>query len=342
MRISQMGIAAIELIQIVAHWSEAVKNPEEMIVFCTDRLAIPRSTLQQLDHAIIERARSIERFPLSTAVRPGSARYGGLDTGDRCWFSSREVDSPLVKRVNYAEQIALGRVKARAVELFHQLALSCLFIDARPAAEEAREITWAIHGLLEYPAALLNLPEAETSVVTFGPGGLVWDGKAGVWRGLKAAVVEFALKEGQGVRHKLGKTQEGKYFPVIQCNRDETIAGVVQELLTPKEGILHVVEGKVRQDPLLRLPMVGPGSPVAAELLGSHFLTGSKKEVKKESDEQHYVDKVENHYLLSGGYARLAEQIGGKSRALPFSFERLSSRDVAAEPRIRRTRYAAV
>lgn len=344
MRISQMGIAAIALVQIVAHWKEAVANPDEMIVFCTDRLAIPRSTLQQLDHAIIERARTLERFSLGTTFNPASVRFGGLDTGDRCWFTSREVDSPLVKRVNYAEQIALGRVKTRAVELFHKLSLSCLFIDARPAAEEAREITWALHGLLEYPAACLHFKGAETARITFGSGDLVWDGEAGLWRGLKAAVVEFALREGEGVRHKLGKTQEGKLFPVIQCNRDETIAGVVQELLTPKEGIVHVIDGKARQDPLLRLPQVGLGAPVAAELLGSHFLTGSKKEVK-DSGEQHYVDNCENHFLLSAGYARLAESVGAAHRVAKFAYQAVGKgrdHEAEADRPARRNRYSAV
>jgi hypothetical protein len=341
MRISQMGIAAIELVQIVAHWKEAVTDPDEMIVFCTDRLAIPRSSLQQLDHAIIDRSRNLERFTLSAATKPGSIRFAGLDTGDRCWFTAREVDSPSVKRVSYAEQIALGRVKARAIELFHKLSLSCIFIDARPAAEEAREITWAVHGLSDYPDELKWKKEYETQVVSFGSAGLVWDGEKKLWRGLRGAVVEFALKEGQGVQHKLGKNQEGKMFPIIQCNRDETIAGVVQELLTPKEGIVQVIEGKVRQEPLLRLPKIGPGAPVAAELLGAHFLTGSKKEVKKDSDEQHYVDKVENHYLLAAAYARLAEQIGGTAHARPFSFQTVNIRS-RMSGRISRGRTALV
>ncbi|WP_342751062.1 hypothetical protein OH491_13575 [Termitidicoccus mucosus] len=331
MRVSQFGIDAIDLAQIVAHWRDAVADPEQMIVFCCDRQAMPRSTLQQLDQAIIERARSVSRFTLSQTPDAAAVRFGGLDTGDRCWFTCREVRDPLDVRLRYAEQIALGRVKARAIELFHRMGLSCLFIDARPAADEARHITWALHELLEYKWPTIADPEK--AYIQF-PGGLAWDGPNSKWKGLRAAVVEFALKDGQGVRHKLGITQEGKFYPVIQCNRDESIQAIINELLTIKEGLVHVVNGKTREEPILRLPEVVTGSPPAAEILGRHFLTGSKKERNEKTGEEHFVDKVENHYLLSATYARLAETIGGSAKAAPFAFEAVSGRELVAEPAI--------
>lgn len=325
MRVSQLGIAAIDLVQIVNHWRDAVADPEQMIVFCCDRLAMPRSTLQQLDQKIIERARTIERFPLGLSAGENvTARFGGLDAGDRCWFTCRDAAGPLVRRVQYAEQISLGRVKTRAVELFHLLKLDCLFIDARPAADEARNITWAIHGLLDY--AWPTIPEPEKAYIQF-PNGLAWDGTTGKWKGLRAAVVEFALKSGQGVRHKLGITQDGEFFPVIQCNRDESIQGVVNELLTAEEGLVHVVEGKLRTEPILRLPVVTTGSAPAADVLGRHFLAGSKKERNERTGEENFIDKVENHYLLTAAYARLAETVGGNSTAQPFRYERLNTAD---------------
>src|SRR5690606_10458760 len=111
MRVSQLGIDAIELVQIVAHWRDAVADPEPMIVFCCDRLGMPRSTLQQLDQKVIERARTTERFFLAQGAGEGvTARFGGLDTGDRCWFTVRDVAGPQARRMQYAEQIALGRV----------------------------------------------------------------------------------------------------------------------------------------------------------------------------------------------------------------------------------------
>ena len=199
------------------------------------------------------------------------------------------------------------------VDLFFRLKLSCLFIDARPAAEEARHIAWAAHGLLEY--AWPKVPDPEKAYMQF-PGGLAWDGPAQKWRGLKAAVVEFALKEGQGVRHKLGKTQEGAFYPVIQCHREESIQYLINELLTLEEGLVHVVKGKPRTEPILRLPTAGLGAPPASEILGQHFLAGSKKETTPKGEER-FVDKVENHYLLSAAYARLAESIGGAAQAGP-------------------------
>ncbi|QYM80278.1 hypothetical protein K0B96_06595 [Horticoccus luteus] len=320
MRVSQFGIEAIDLVQIVAHWRDAVADPEQMIVFACDRQAMPRSTLQQLDQAILDRARTTERFPLSLAGLGEAPCYGGLDTGDRCWFTVRESASPVVKRLRYAEQIALGRVKARAVELFHRCHLSCLFIDARPAAQEARHITWAVHNLLDY--AWPKIDEPEKAYIQF-PGDLAWDGPSGKWKGLRAAVVEFALKDGQGVRHKLGITQEGKFYPIIQCNRDESIQGVINELLTIKEGLVHVVDGKSRELPILRLPFTGTGAAPAAELLSQHFLAGSKKDRHETTAEEHFVDKIENHYLLSATYARLAESIGCSAIAAPFVYERV-------------------
>lgn len=325
MRVSQMGIGAIELVQIVAHWRDAVTDPEQMIVFCTDRLAIPKSTLQQLDQAIIERARSVKPFRLSQAPTAGFPRFGGLDTGDRCWFTSREVESPFVKRINYAEQIALGNVKARAVDLYHRLGLSCIFIDARPAAEEARHITWAIHGLLDYTWPKIAEPEKQR--IAFG-NDLVWDGPNVKWLGLRAAVVEFALREGQGIRHKLGVTQEGKFYPVIQCNRDESIQGVIHDLLTPKEGIVQVINGVKREVPSLLLPLKEAGAPVAVEMLGNHFLTGSKRERNKDGGSESYVDHVENHFLLGATYARLAEMLGGSAtKAAPVAYQSVQQSD---------------
>lgn len=334
MRVSQFGIGAIALVQIVAAWRDAVADPLQMIAFNCDRRAMPASTLQQLDQAILNRAREVVSFPLSQHPTPGTVRYGGLDTGDRCWFTAREIHGAADRRVTYAEQIALGSVKARAVELFERMELSCLFIDARPAADEARHITWAVHGLLDYTWPKLKEPEA--AKIDF-PGGLVWDGPNQRWLGLRASVVEFALKEGQGIKHKLGVTQEGRFYPIIQVNRDESIQGVVNELLTIKESYVHVVEGKARDLPMLRLPEVATGSPPAAEILARHFLAGSKKERNENTGAENFVDKCENHYLLAATYARLAENIGGVAVVTRTETERIPRGGEESEGSLRET-----
>jgi hypothetical protein len=93
-RISQLLVAAISLKQIVSDWCHnAVKDPDAMKTFSVDRLGLPRSATQQIDQKILDRARSSEVFDLSLTPRPGTVRYAGLDTGDRCWLTVREVEA---------------------------------------------------------------------------------------------------------------------------------------------------------------------------------------------------------------------------------------------------------
>ena len=56
-RLSQLLIPAIDLEQIVAAWQLAIRDPAHMTVFCTDRLALPKSTTQTLTPAVLEAAR---------------------------------------------------------------------------------------------------------------------------------------------------------------------------------------------------------------------------------------------------------------------------------------------
>lgn len=68
------------------------------------------------------------------------------------------------------------------------------------------------------------------------PRELVWNGPRQRWDGLRCAVVEFNKKEGGGITQKLGRDPQAQgecYFPVIQCNRFESIDRVVREFLTP-------------------------------------------------------------------------------------------------------------
>ena len=90
-RISQLAIAAIDLSQIVARFQSAVADPEDMVVFRCDVLALPQSTSQALTPAILDRARSVEIFDLPPRAREGSVAFGGLDMGDRCWLFARET-----------------------------------------------------------------------------------------------------------------------------------------------------------------------------------------------------------------------------------------------------------
>lgn len=87
-----------------------------------------------------------------------------------------------------------------------------------------------------------------------------------------------------------------------------------------------MVDGRAREVPILRLPEVVPGAAPAAEVLARHFLAGSKKVRDEKTNEEHFVDKCENHYLLSAAYARLAETIGAGVVSAPFAYERVLRR----------------
>jgi hypothetical protein len=119
-RLSQLLIPAIDLTQIVAAWQLAIRDPEHMTVFCTDRLALPKSTTQSLtphdlqaargDYNLELRTKNLERGADSNAARSSFSvlssaflRFGGLDMGDQCWFVARAVDAApphLARRLN--------------------------------------------------------------------------------------------------------------------------------------------------------------------------------------------------------------------------------------------------
>ena len=324
-RISQIGIAAIELNQIVADWrSNAVKDPECMAAFCCDRLAMPKSTSQALTPRVLERARALERFSLSLdgvavskafgtpATSGAPARYAGLDMGDRCWFVAREVESPLVKRVIWLEQLSAEKIRSRVPALFQTLGLTCLFVDAGPLRDTSRDLCLILNGLVEFQPP--RVADPDRAFIAF-PGGLVWDGPNVRWRGLRAAAVEFTLKDSQGVKHKLGITQDGRYYPLIQCHRDETIQRVVNEFLTAEEGVIDVRDGRLRTEPLMRLPRREPGAPAILEVFDRHLLTGSRKERDEKGKANSFVDHCENHFLLADAYSALAENVASQRPA---------------------------
>lgn len=302
-RISQLDIPAIELVQIVADWcNNATRDPEAMIAFFCDRLGIPKNTNQELTPDIVSRSQKVEDVLFSLA--PSSfPMFGGLDMGDRCWFTAREVESWDKKRLRWAEQISSGQAITRVPLLVQMLGIQCLFIDLRPEANLARKLCFILNGIEGWKAPLTDDPEK--SRIEF-PGGLVWDGRTQEWSGLRCAVVEFSLKDTQGVRQRLGKTDDGFFYPLIQCNRNMAIQGAVDEFLTPTEGVIesNAKTRAVRMEPSMRIPALAPGAPKALQTFIDHILVGSQKD--KAGD---FVDKVENHFLLSDAYSRLAERI---------------------------------
>ena len=308
-RYPQICFEAMSVHQCVSRWQDAVRDPEMMVVFRCEVLADPSNTNQSITPQIIERSRSVEPFDMS--LRAEHPVFAGVDTGDRCWFTAMEDVSATRQRMIWAERISGDNLLARTVSLANTLNVSCLFVDAGPLRDTARAIVYALNGLDEEPIAQID--KAESAYIRFRSG-LVWNGPAGRWENLKAATVEFTQKPGSGVKHKLGKTDEGKLYPVIQASRDDSISGVINDLLTAEDGVVEVLDGKLRTEPKLLLPRKQPGAPIAVEDLANHILAGSKRE-----QDGSFVDKCENHYLLSAGYGRLARMVGGRAISQPFS-----------------------
>ncbi|MFM2241532.1 MAG: hypothetical protein RLZ97_387 [Verrucomicrobiota bacterium] len=305
-RVAQVAVAAISLSQPVSRWQDAVRDPESMEVFYCDVLALPKNSSQALTPEIITRARSIEQpFDLRLSLKPGCKSFAGVDTGNRCWFFAREVESEWVKRSLWAEQIPLGDLVRRVVHLARTLDVGCLMVDAHPAVDQARAIAYALNNLedIQWP----EIKDPDKTRIVF-PGGLTWDGPNSRWENLRAAVVQFTKGSGSGTTQKIGKEEEGgrtKYYPIIQVSRFDLINRAVNEFLGPKEQVSRVRDGKVVEEPVMRLCQKVPGSPAIVETLEAHLVTGSEKDAKGD-----FVDECENHLLLADGYSALAEHLG--------------------------------
>lgn len=317
-RISQFGIPAIDVSQIVAEWGRAVMDPEAMVTFLCDRKAMPESTAQKLNSNILDRARAVEEFTARPKLAEKCVGYGGLDTGRRCWFAAREVMAPDRKRLIHVEQIALGNLVDRVATLFHLMELQTLFIDQAPATDEARTLALKLNGLdqLEHWPAV---PSDKSGSISL-PSGLRWNGSTQCWENLRCAVVAFTKRKlGAGISHNFDIFEKGDqtmFVPLIEANRFETIDRVVREFLTPAENVSDVIfvpgqKPSIRLDPAMRLPRKGRGAPVILETLDEHFIVGSEREELADGSLGDYVDGCENHFLLADAYSGLAELEGG-------------------------------
>jgi len=132
-RLSQLLFPDIDLAQIVATWQLAIRDPAQMNVFCTDRLALPKSSAQTLtphdlaaargdyqlgnielrtknlepeDRAKVKVEREKEKVgeaQTTASITSASSSfdalsstfvcYGGLDLGDQCWFVARAIEN---------------------------------------------------------------------------------------------------------------------------------------------------------------------------------------------------------------------------------------------------------
>jgi Phage terminase large subunit (GpA) len=340
-RLSQLLIPAIGLEQIVAAWQHAVRDPDHMTVFCTDRLALPKSTTQTLTPGVLEQARGDYTLEVRSGERvrpspfslhtPSFARYAGLDMGDQCWFVARAVDvrPPHNVRLLWIEPIAAERVRTRVPELFRELDLTALCVDAGPLRDLSRDLVFTLNeavaraGSARVGAAAPISPSAEAEMLrsashprwaSAGYPATAWHDASQKWRHVRAMAVEFTQREGAGLRQKRAETQEGRVYPLLAANRDETIERVVRELLPPGVGdprLLENPDGTAAQIPTQRfsLPTATDATRNVLDLYERHLLSGARQERSSDGKALRYLDKCENHFLLATAYAALAELI---------------------------------
>jgi hypothetical protein len=220
-------------------------------------------------------------------------------------------------RLLWVEPIAAERVRARVPELFRTLGLRALCVDAGPLRDLARDLVFELNGLASrsavaagrWPAGSVgttsSVPAAQRAAATFHE-------STQRWRNVRAMAVEFTQREGMGLRHKFAQTQEGRAYPLLAANRDETIDRVVQELLPPGVGDPRLVEnpdGTAAQVPTQRffLPAKTDATREVLDLYERHLLSGARRE--RDGKAMRYLDKCENHFLLATAYAALAELI---------------------------------
>jgi hypothetical protein len=349
-RISQLLIPDIDLAQIVAAWQLAIRDPAHMTVFCTDRLALPKSTEQGLDPAALEQARGSYELgereekgerekggrddSSALSSSPFSLAFGGLDLGDQCWFVARAVESraPHQARLLWIEPIAAERVRTRVPELFRQLGLSVLCVDAGPLRDLARDLAFLLNDLDEEAVPSSSDPARNISFTRNGATlPLRWQAAEERWQNVRCAPVEFTQREGQGLRHKLARTQDGRLYPLLAAHRDESIQRVITELLPPTEArprLRDLADGTAEQVavPRFLLPLRTEASREALNLYERHLLAGARQERTADGKTLRYLDRCENHYLLATAYAALAELLmpaRGESRTVVPEFRAL-------------------
>jgi len=296
-----------------------------------------------------------ERAGLRLGLRLGaekSVRFAGMDLGPRCWFWCDEVRGPLVSACLWAELIASGNAPARVPILMQALGIQCLLLDAGGEPDLTKRLVLALNGLENYQPPLVPKNDLlKMRLYNLGGAGILpagaalsWDGERAQWRGLRAAAVLFVAGEAKGLEQTIGFTAEGRIYPLIKCNRAESIQTAVNDFLTPAEGVIEMlregrgsrVEGgtaSARDRPTAvppldtrpstlralrraRLPQTYIGPGVSQAVLDGHLLN-LRKERNPRTGAEEWIDGVENHLGLAKTYARLAQTLAQTNRAPP-------------------------
>jgi len=348
-RISQMACSAIPWRDLVASWFAALAdpNPGALAAWHCDRRGIPHAGAEQpISPAILSRARacSLDAEPLQDGEEPPpqydmtlgplntySPRVAGFDTGPRCWLTVNEVVNPFVSALVWAEMIPSGAAFARLLELHQARAFGCIFLDAGGEPDLTKRVVLALNGLDTWTPPNMPANELRKATLSNIGAGLSWDGSKGIWRGIHAAAVAFSLRDAGGIQQDIGFTQDGHIYPLIKCNRAESIEGFVNSFLTPKEGVIQQIPSpdggaaRLRLLPRQRLPRAAIGPGVTDSLLDTHL--ENLRRVRNADGSQDWADGVENHLGLAGVYMRLAEvcldtnarRKGNTRKVCPFS-----------------------
>ena len=337
-RISQMSIPAIEWRDIVAAWFAALNdpNPEALAAWHCDRRAIPHAGASQpitpatisltTSLGLAEKPEDVEstksysmsltnlRLSSPDAAKSAPRRFAGMDMGPRCWLWINEVQSPLVSACAWAEMVPSGRAAERCAALLAAGAFDCIFLDAGGEPELTKQIVMTLNGLADWRPPAMTPSELQGASFSW-PNGLAWNPNVAQWRGLKAAAVEFSLRDAGGLQQNIGRTQEGRIYPLVKSNRAESIQGFVNDFLGPDEGVIQQVEKfGLRRLPRQRLPSNAIGSGVSGTMLATH-LQNLRKVRPANGGQEDWADGVENHLGLAGCYARLAAMVATNTRA---------------------------
>lgn len=324
LRVSQFTISAISLQEIVGSWFAAMADPsgEAMQAFYCDRVGIPNAgAAQPITQAVLDSCRSLgagtaeSPLPYSMSLAPGRApRFAGMDMGPRCWFWCDEIASDRASQLVWAELISSGSAPARLPVLMAALNISCVFLDAGGEPDLTKRLVLALNGLDNYMPPVMPRTELLRSQLGNLGHGLTWDGERGRWGGIRAAAVLFVAGEARGIEQTIGFTQEGKIYPLVKCNRGESVQTAVNDFLTPAAGVLEMVAGssgspgqgkQMRTLPRARLPQTYIGAGASQAILDGHLLN-LRKERDPKTGQEDWVEGVENHLGFAKVYARLA------------------------------------
>ena len=332
LRVSQLNISAISMQEIMGAWYAAFEDPSgnAMQAFYCDRIAIPNAgAAQPITQAVLDNCRALGLGQVEEAAQPYAmslgkgtngtegtygARVAGMDMGPRCWLWVDEIASPTVSACIWAELVASGSAPARIPALMQALNIKTILFDAGGEPDLTKRLVLMLNGLENYaPPAVPRNELLKMRLGNLGTG-LTWDGDRAQWHGIRAAAVLFVAGEARGIEQTIGFTQEGRIYPLIKCNRGETIQTAVNDFLCPADGVIELVgpDGSKKPRALrrARLPQTYIGPGVSQAVLDGHLLN-LRKERDVRTGLEDWIEGVENHLGLSKSYARLAATVCG-------------------------------